>query len=340
MRVGIVGYGWAGQAHAGEYSGIKGVETRAVCSLRDLDSGELSERHGSRIRVFNDLQEMCKSDIDLVSICTPNALHPEQVEVAARAGKSIVIEKPVAIDLEGLRRVEQAIQSSGVRAIVCFEVKIIGHFQTMREMIRQGLLGDLHYGECDYYHGVGPWYRQYHWNLRKNCGGSSLLTAGCHSMDGLIWLMGSRPVEVFSYATQSSAREFAPYEYPTTSSTVMRFESGAVGKVASAIDVVQPYQLNVYLAGSEGAIWNDKFYTRKLGGLDKKGWSTLNTQKIDSGDVADHPYRPLFADFIESIRESREPLFSFEDAIFSHRVCLAADQSAEEGRPVRLEELN
>ncbi len=339
MRVGIVGYGWAGQAHASEYNGIEGVETRAVCSLRELDAEELSARHGSRIRVFNDLQEMCNSDIDLVSICTAHPLHPEQVEIAARAGLDIVIEKPVAIDLEGVRRVEQAVQSSGVQAAVCFEAKVVGHFQTMQEMIRQGLLGDLHYGESDYYHGIGPWYGQYRWNVRKDSGGSSLLTAGCHAMDGLIWLMGSRPVEVFSYSTRSSAPEFEPYEYPTTTSTVMRFESGAIGKVASAIDAIQPYQLNVYLAGSDGAIRNDKFFTRKLGGLDQKGWSTMNAQMIDSGDVASHPYRALFADFIESIRQPREPLFSFEDAIFSHRVCLAADRSAEEGRPVRLEEL-
>ncbi len=339
MRVGIVGYGWAGEAHAREFNAIEGVETTAICSRRALDESELSARHGSEIKVFSDFEEMCRADLDLVSICTPHPLHPQQVEIAARAGKNLVIEKPVAIDLEGVRRVEQAVESSGVQAIVCFEAKVIGHFQTMREMIRQGLLGDIHYGESDYYHGIGPWYRQYPWNVKKEFGGSSLLTAGCHALDGLIWLMGTRPVEVFSYSARSSAPEFEPYEYPTTSSTLMRFESGAIGKVASVIDVFQPYELNVRLTGSEGAISNDRFFTRKLGGLDQKGWSRMHTQMIDSGDVADHPYQLLFADLIDSIREGRDPMFSFEDSMFSHRVCLAADRAAEQRRPVKLAEM-
>ena len=119
----------------------------------------------------------------------------------------------------------------------------------------------------------------------------------------------------------------------------MRFESGAIGKVASVIDVFQPYELNVRLTGSEGAISNDRFFTRKLGGLDQKGWSRMHTQMIDSGDVADHPYQLLFADLIDSIREGRDPMFSFEDSMFSHRVCLAADRAAEQRRPVKLAEM-
>ena len=116
MRVGIVGYGWAGEAHAREFNAIEGVETTAICSRRALDESELSARHGSEIKVFSDFEEMCRADLDLVSICTPHPLHPQQVEIAARAGKNLVIEKPVAIDLEGVRRVEQAVESSGVQS--------------------------------------------------------------------------------------------------------------------------------------------------------------------------------------------------------------------------------
>jgi predicted dehydrogenase len=312
----------------------------AVCSRRPLDAGELSAAHGSKIRLFDDFAEMCaQPDIDLVSICTPHPMHPEQVETAARAGKHLVIEKPVAIDLEGLKRVEHAVTGSGVKACVCFEVKVIGHFKTIRDCIDRGLLGDIHYGECDYYHGIGPWYGQFSWNIKADFGGSSLLTAGCHALDGLLWLMGSRPNEVFSYATRSTSPHFESYEYPTTTVTLMQFEGGRVGKTASVIDCLQPYLFNVHLVGSRGSIWNDKFYTESISGLDKSGWSRFHTTLVDSGDVAHHPYRDLFADFIESIRQDREPAFSFEDAVFSHRVCLAADHSARLGRPIKLEEL-
>ena len=340
MRIGIVGHGWAADAHITSFNEIQGTQVVAICSRRDLDGETLSARYKSPISVFNNLEEMCRADIDLVSICTPHPLHPEQVEICAAAGKHLVIEKPVGIDLEGVRRVEKAVKNSGVKALVCFEVKVVGHFKTMRAMIDQGLLGDIHYGECDYYHGIGPWYDQFGWNKRKDFGGSSLLTAGCHALDGLIWLMGNRPVEVFSYSTASAAPTFSEYEYPTTTTTVMKFENGAVGKTASVIDAIQPYLLNVHLVGAKGTIWNDKFFTTELGGLNKERWSRVETPMLGSGDVGNHPYRELFEDFIQSLETGQQPIFSFEDAIFSHRVCLAADLSASESRPVSLEEMS
>ena len=124
-----------------------------------------------------------------------------------------------------------------------------------------------------------------------------------------------------------------------TTTTIMKFDNGAVGKTASVIDCIQPYLFNVHLCGSRGSVWNDKFHTDLISGLDKRGWSRLNTQLVDSGDVAHHPYRELFDDFVQAIREEREPRFSFADAILSHRVCLAADKSAETGKPVRVADL-
>lgn len=337
MRVGIVGYGWVAGAHITSFHEIPGVKVTAVCSRRNLSAQELSKKHGAPIRVYKDFKELCAAkDLDVISICTPHPYHPEQVELAAQAGKHLVIEKPVAIDAKGVDRVERAVHKAGVLACICFEVKVIGIFKVYRDLLDRGLLGKVHYGESDYYHGIGPWYGQYAWNVKKAMGGSSLLTAGCHALDGLAWLMDSRPVEVTSYAVKSAAPAFKPYEYPTTTTTIMKFKNGAIGKTASVIDCIQPYLFNVHLVGSNGSLWNDKFHTDKLKGLDKKGWSTLHAQLVDSGDVAHHPYRELFEDFIGAVRKGRQPRFSFDDAIHSHRVCLAADRSAATGRPVRV----
>ncbi|MCW8130427.1 MAG: Gfo/Idh/MocA family oxidoreductase [Planctomycetota bacterium] len=337
LRVGIVGYGWVAGAHITSFHEIPGVKVAAVCSRRPLSAAELTRKHGTPIRVYSDFKEMCaRKDLDIISVCTQHPFHPEQVEIAARAGKHLVIEKPVAIDAKGVDRVERAVSKAKVKACVCFEVKVIGAFKAYRDLIDRGLLGAIHYGEADYYHGIGPWYGQYGWNVKKAMGGSSLLTAGCHALDGLLWLMDARPVEVTSYAARSKAAAFKPYEYPTTSTTIMKFSNGAVGKTASVIDCIQPYLFNVHLVGSRGSVWNDKFHTDLVKGLDKKGWSTLHAQLADSGDVAHHPYRELFEDFVDAIRKDRDPRFGFDDAIFSHRVCLAADKSAATGKSVRL----
>jgi len=340
LRVGVVGYGWVAGAHIKSLHEIPGVRVTAICSQRagSMNAHKLSETHGSSITLYDNFEAMCaQKDLDIISICSSHIHHPEQVEIAARAGKHLIIEKPVALDLAGLKRVEKAVKKARVKACICFEAKVVGLFETVRSVLDKGLLGSLHYAECDYFHGIGPWYGQYRWNIKKKLGGSSLLTAGCHALDSLIYFMGSRPVEVISYAVRSKAPEFKPYEYPTTTVTLMKFANGAIGKTASCIDCIQPYQFNVHLVGSKGSLYNDKFFTNTFGGLDKTGWSTLHTQTADSGDVAHHPYRALFEDYIDAIRKNREPRFSFDDAIFSHRVCLAADKSsAAGGKPVKL----
>ena len=145
----------------------------------------------------------------------------------------------------------------------------------------------------DYYHGIGPWYGQYRWNTTKENGGSSLLSAGCHALDGLLMCMGNDVEEVTAYATQSKNEIFAKYEYPTTSASILKFANGTVGKVASVIDCIQPYYLHAHLCGSEGSLLDNKIYSTKLGLRDKL-WTELPMAMADSGDVADHPYQDQF----------------------------------------------
>ena len=67
-------------------------------------------------------------------------------------------------------------------------------------------LGELHFGEVDYYHGIGPWYGQYGWNLKKDFGSSSLLTAGCHALDGALFFMDGVSVVIVRF--YAAARRF------------------------------------------------------------------------------------------------------------------------------------
>lgn len=79
----------------------------------------------------------------------------------------------------------------------------------MSKPYKIGMIGDLHDGEVDYDHGIGPWYGQYRWNTTRENGGSSLLSAGCHAPDALLMCMGSEVEEVTVYNTQSKNEVFA-----------------------------------------------------------------------------------------------------------------------------------
>lgn len=341
FNVGIVGLGWVAGAHIETFKSVEGGSVAAICSRREHSEADLEKQYGLPLKAYCDYEEMLQDDsIDIVDICTPHPFHAEQAIAAAKAGKHLIIEKPIALTFDDAKRIRQAIQEAGVLACVCFEARFSQHIGLIRSLIDQGLLGSLHYGEIDYYHGIGPWYGQFEWNVKKSMGGSSLLTAGCHSLDSLLFFKDQAVEEVVSYSTRSESRTFQPYEYDTSSVTILRFADGTVGKVASVVDCLQPYYFHIHLVGSEGSLLDNKFYSNKLQGLEKSRWSTLETSLIDSGDVSDHPYRPQFQAFIDSVRNGVPmPLTDFDTAFESHRVVFAADLSAAEGRPVKLSEL-
>ncbi|MPY87824.1 MAG: gfo/Idh/MocA family oxidoreductase [Luteitalea sp.] len=341
LRVGVVGLGWVAGAHINAFKNVAGADVTAVCSRRALDEASLARELGVPLKPYQRYEEMLNdTSLDIIDICTPHPLHPQQAIAAAQAGKHLIIEKPIALTYADAKAVGEAIREARVNACVCFESRFSGQGIAVRSMIDQGLLGDVHYGEVDYYHGIGPWYGQFAWNVKKEMGGSSLLTAGCHSLDLLLWYMDGEVDEVSSFSTRTKSPIFGPYEYDTTSVTLMKFTDGRIGKVASVIDCLQPYYFHIHLVGSEGSVLDDRFYSAKLKGTKKNAWNRVAAPLIDSGDVADHPYQPQFQAFVDSIRRNESmPLTGFDAAFTSHKVAFAADRSAQEGRRVKLSEL-
>jgi len=341
LNVGIVGLGWVAGAHITAFNMIPGAKVTAVCSRREHDEKQLEAQYGTPLKAYRDYDEMLKDpSIHIIDICTPHPFHPEQAIAAAKAGKHLIIEKPISITYEDLVAVRKAIHESGVKTCVCFEVRFSQQADMIRSAIDEGLLGTLHYGEVDYYHGIGPWYGQFPWNVKKDMGGGSLLTAGCHAMDLLLMFMDSEVEEVTSLSNRSSNPIFGPYEYDTTIVTLLKFKNGRIGKVASVVDCLQPYYFHIQLVGSEGSMLDNRIYSAKLKGMSKQKWSTLETGLIDSGHVDDHPYLPQFQAFIDSLREGKTmPLTDFDTAFESHRVVFAADLSAAEKRTVLMSEL-
>lgn len=341
-NVAIIGYSWAATAHIDAMKAIPQAQVTDVWSSRQLDPRELSDRHGFAIRTHTDLASMLANpDIHVVDITGYPNQHPDHVIAAARAGKHVIVEKPLAVEWRQILDMKKAVADAGVTTCVCFECRFSSQFLATKAVIDSGLLGRLHYGEVDYYHGIGPWYGQYRWNIKRDLGGSALLTAGCHALDALLLCMGSDVEEVTSYATQSASPIFTPYEYKTTSTTILRFRNGTIGKCAAVVDCLQPYYFHTHLVGSEGSVLDNKFHSQKLGGLNRQAWSQLSMRMLDSGDVADHPYVTQFQAFFDALDAGKDmPLTSFADAFATHRVIAAADRSAEQGRPVALAEIN
>ena len=342
FNTGIIGYGWAATAHIPALQATGKSRVTSILSQRPLDEAELSVKYGTPIRTFTDAAAFfAQSDLEVVDITGYPWDHTKFAVAAAEAGKHFILEKPIALNWDECMQIDRAVKKSGVRSCVCFEVRYSGQFLTVKSAIDTGLLGRVHYGEVDYYHGVGPWYGQYRWNQKKSGGGSSLLSAGCHAMDALLLCMDGDVDTVISLNTQSSHPYFSVYEYPTTTATLLKFADGRAGKCASVIDCFQPYYFHTHLVGSEGSLLDGKFHTNKLASLNKTKWSELSIHPIDSGDVADHPYQTQFDAFFTALAKGEDmALTSLKDALRSHQVIFAADKSAAAGGvPVKVSEI-
>jgi predicted dehydrogenase len=338
----MVGYGWAAGAHLTALARIPNVEVVAIATSR-TDAAEVMAGAGkASIEIVRDDDELLRrDDIDVIDICSRSNLHAAQAIAAAQAGKHVIIEKPIALSLGDLRDLQRAVAEAGVRSCVGFNERFSDQFTATKSFLENDLIGPLHYAELDYYHEVGPSVQQYEWNRLRIGGGSSLLSCGCHAVDGLLLFMGSAPVEVTSYTTGSPNPIFARYEYPTSSVSIIKFENGAVGKVASIIDSYQPYHLRVHLVGSDGAIVDGKFWSTRIAGLDPNRWSELGVKLETSADVVHHPYLQQFRAFFQALENDTEmPLTSLAEASKAFELVFAADLSAELGRPIRMDELD
>lgn len=335
LGVGIVGTGWVSGEYIRAFEADPRTEVRAIASReKDRAHAKAEEYKLNRARAYEGLEKMLDDPgIQIVVLATPHPLHVPQGVAAARAGKHLVIEKPAALDPAGLREFQSAVQAAKVKTVVSFVLRWNPLFQTIRAMLADGTVGEIFYAEVDYLNPSNPDHPHHAWNVKKAMGGSSLLTGGCHAVDALRWFVGKKAVEVFAYANTSPANPLH-FEYEPNSVTLVRFEDGTLGKVASSIECAMPYSFNIQLLGGQGTIRNNQVFTRRWPG--QKGWAAVPTVLPDSADVSHHPFRDEVSHLVDCIVNDCESHANLQDAALTHEICFASEISARERRPVSL----
>jgi predicted dehydrogenase len=334
LGVGIIGLGWVAGEHIKAYQQNRHCEVVALASHSEANALAVQERHNlPDASVYTDWQQLLRDErVDVVSICSTNDLHSEQAVAAAEAGKHMLIEKPVALDLVGLRKVERAVEQAGVKSQGGFELHWSPYFQSVHNMIDSGFFGKIHYAECDYFSGNWEqWYPGYDWVKTKERGGSALPAAGVHAVDAIRQFVRSEAVEVFAYAGNFTK----VMEWDPTILTVIRFANGAIGKVGCTLEGNVKYTFNVRLHGDKGTLVNDRFRTTYLDpGLE--GWAQFPTILPDTPEVTHHPFPGEIDDLVDAILENRPALLNVREDSKTYEIAFAAEQSAREGKPVAL----
>ncbi|MFP3905364.1 MAG: Gfo/Idh/MocA family protein [Armatimonadota bacterium] len=327
LGVGIHGAGWVANEHLNAYMANPHCEVVAVSSRREASARKAAELCGApQAAIYTDYEQFLADDnLDLISITTPNHLHVEEGVAAAQAGKHFIMEKPMALSVEGVYALRDAVAEAGVKTVVSFVLHWCPSLINAKRQIAEGAIGEIFYVEADYWHGVDDWYPGWDWAITKEMGGSSFLFGGCHAVDAARWLTGLDIVEVSAYGGGWDDR----YEYPATVVASVKYSNGVVGKLSSSVDIIAPYQFNIDILGDQGAIRDNKLWSRILA-PEADDWTVTPAILPDSGDVEHHPFEGEINHIVDCILNDVESDVNVADAVNTHEACLAIDMSAEQ----------
>ena len=334
LEVAIHGAGSVAEAHAASWQINPHVRIASVSSQRIESAQRLIDKLNLDCPARKSLEDVLRDDaIDIVDLTGPNHVHATQGIAVAEAGRHLMVEKPIAITGPENRALRDAVTMAGIKSVAGFVLRWNPLLENLKSLLGDGMVGDLIYAEVDYWHGIGPWYSGWEWAHTRETGGSTMLLAGCHAVDALRWLVREEVVEVSAFSNNQKNL----YQYDANVVAIVKFQGGAIGKVSALLDCQMPYAFNIDLVGTEGALRDNRLWSKKLlpGQTD---WATLPTIMPDSGDVAHHPFDAQIDHLVDCIRGNRESHCNIADAYRTHALCLAIDQSiAQGGEKVKLE---
>jgi predicted dehydrogenase len=358
LGVAVCGIGWCASQHIAAFLHNPHTEVTWLCA-RDVDRARANlARYGVAVpdaRITTSYDDvLAASDVDIVSIATPNHLHATQAVAAARAGKHLLLEKPTGLDVEELVQVRDAVRGAGVRTIVSFELRYNPFLAFARWLRTDGWLGEIRFARTQYLSRVTDWYSGWPWVRTRESGRSHLLAAGCHAVDALRWCSGLEPDVVSALHTYFTEG----YEFPTSIVANMTLGGSALGHVTSSTDFMLPYAFLVELMGDRATLrqdllqWLDRPIelerlaaanpfpdVRLAPATDPAGRPAIRVicTMPDSADVTHHPFQAEIDELVECVLDGRETSINVFEAQKTMEACLAADRSAElEGRPVAL----
>lgn len=330
--IAIIGTGNNARAHLLTVLSNPRARLAALCTDNPDQAKALVEETGVQTRITTDLDRMLADpDVELVIVCTPNNLHARQATQTAQAGKHILIEKPVALNLEELHQMHAAVKQAGVKTMVSFVLRWNPYLKIAKKLASEDALGRLFMVETCYWHST-PRAAPGHWMTTRSVAGSVFLMGGCHALDAARWLVQSEIVEVSAFGTQGIGKEW--YEYPHTVEALVRFQSGAIGRVSASMGCIMPYAFNVTLMGDQGTLRDNRLWSHRFPG--QTDYVTIPTQMPDSGSVMDHPFSDGLEHFLTCIEQDRDTDISLSSTMNVHEALLAIDRSVEEDQPVSL----
>jgi len=333
VRIGIIGVGPGGRSLAKAAKSIREARLVSVVASRAERSRAASQQLGAE-KWHADIEKMLEdAEIDAVCIASPNHLHAEMTIAAVRAGKHVLCEKPMALNLEDADRMIEEARKAKMKLMIGFTERFNPAVIQAKQEIDQGRIGQP----------VMIWAKRGHpygkedWRVDPRKSGDLLVHNGIHNIDLMLWMIGSPVTRVYA---EMDTLVHPEHEMSDSAAALLRFENGAIGLLMEiwmqpkSMPIVPDRSLEIL--GTTGVIYLDLF-RQPMAVCDESGWRYQDVLTWpEEGEGIGGAIEKEMRHFVDCILDDKEPLVTGIDGRRALEVALACQQARNTGQAVDL----
>jgi len=343
VRVGIIGTGGIAMRQARRLAQLEDVEIVAGCDVNEQNLNKFAETYGAE-HLFKDYNEMVQmEELDAVSVCTPNFMHKDPTIAALKAGKHVMVEKPMAMNAREAQEMVDAEKESSVTLTMGFQFRLGPAAQAIKRFADEGRLGKPLFARCQALRrrGIPSWGV---FGRKELQGGGPLIDLGVHIMECAHFLMGEpKPVaasaQTFTYLGNKKPETqcpWGPWDWETYTVEdlavgMIRFDNGAVMSVESSFAAhIKENVFNLQIMGEKGGcvLQPPMLFTDEAGTM-----INIEPSYVGRWEAMDRK----IDDWIARVRGEKETQCPAEAGLMVQKMLDALYASAEAGKEVPIE---
>lgn len=336
LGFGVIGVGGWGETHVRVYAAHPFVDLVALCDVREDRAQQMARQYGVQT-VYTDYRDLLGDErISAVSIVTPDFAHTQPAIAAARAGKHVLIEKPLATTVQECEQIIAQVDQAGIKLMVDFHNRWSPPFAGIKASLDQGELGDpamIYFRLSDT---LFVPTRMLSWAAKS----SLLWFLGSHCVDMMLWLLKDEVRRVYS-ASRSRVLVERGIATPDFFQTVLEFAKGTVATMENCwiLPETSPnvFDLKFEIVGTRGSAYVDGSHHRMF-----QRFTADQAAFPDVGVAADVHGRPTgfgtesIRHFVDCVLNDRVPMVTAQDGLRATKVVCAIERSAKEGKVLDL----
>lgn len=342
LGFGIIGVGMIADFHAQAIAHTRGGRLVGVATRNPENVRAFARKHNVPFATTSVDELVARPDIDVVCITTPSGAHLEPALVAVRAGKHVVVEKPIEITTERADELLAAADAARVKVSPIFQARFTEGARTIKSAIEGGRFGRLVLASAYVkWHRSTQYYSGWKGSLKLD-GGGAVINQAIHAIDLLQWFAGM-PSEVFSWSTR---RVHTRIEAEDTATAVLKFGNGALGTIEATTAAWPGWARRIELCGEKGSAALDgdhisrwEFHVAQPGDdaiRALKDSGELGSGASEPGAISFEGHRRQIQDLIDAVRENRPVAIDGHEARKAVALIRGLYASAERGVPVKL----